>query len=266
MDKTLPRCPVETTLSLISNKWQPLIWCAIYYGKKRFGEISKVVGNISTKVLTTNLRNMEEKQLITRTVFPEIPPRVEYELTELGLSLKPVLYAMVDWGTNYKLQKEGQLPIRTKDGVLIIISYANLDNLDEILKLQYLSYQSEAKLLNNFDIPPLKQTLKEVQNEYEKGTILKVTNDENNIVGSVRGYIESGTLYIGKLIVHPLWQGKGIGTKLLKAIEDFCPHTRCELFTSSKSANNLRLYEQAGYKIFKEQKITTELTFKYLEK
>ena len=148
----------------------------------------------------------------------------------------------------------------------MIITKATKEDLSEILQLQYLSYQSEAILLNNFDIPPLKQTLQEVQNEYDNGTILKVLDDNNRIIGSVRGYIENGTLYIGKLFVHPFWQGKGIGTKLLKEIEHTCPHNRCELFTSSKSAKNLQLYEQVGYEIFKQQEVSNELTFIYLEK
>lgn len=129
-----------------------------------------------------------------------------------------------------------------------------------------MAYQSEAKLLNNFTIPPLKQTLQEIQSEYDKGTILKIIDDNDKIIGSVRGYTENGTLYIGKLFVHPSWQGKGIGTELLKEIERLCPHNHCELYTSSKSTNNLRLYEQVGYKMFKEQEISPELTFIYLEK
>lgn len=129
-----------------------------------------------------------------------------------------------------------------------------------------MAYQSEAKLLNNFTIPPLKQTLQEIQSEYDKGTILKIIDDNDKIIGSVRGYTENGTLYIGKLFVHLSWQVKGIGTELLKEIERLCPHNRCELYTSSKSTNNLRLYEQVGYKMFKEQEISPELTFIYLEK
>lgn len=148
----------------------------------------------------------------------------------------------------------------------MIITKAIKEDMTEILQLQYLAYQSEAKLLNNFDIPPLKQTLQEIQKEYDNGTILKVLDDHDKIIGSVRGYIENSTLYIGKLFVHPLCQGKGIGKKLLQEIERICPHTRCELFTSSKSTNNLRLYEQKGYKIFKVQEISPELTLIHLQK
>lgn len=164
------------------------------------------------------------------------------------------------------VSKKSQPPIWVKDGILMIIIKAKKEDLSEILQLQYLAYQSEAKLLNNFDIPPLKQTLQEVQSEYDRGTILKVLDDNDKIVGSVRGYTENDTLYIGKLFVHPIWQGKGIGTELLKEIERVCPHDRCELFTSSKSANNLRLYEKSGYKIFKEKEVAADLTFIYLEK
>ena len=98
----LPQCPVETTLGLIGNKWKVLIIRDLLTGKKRFGELKKSIGNISQKVLTSNLRDMEQAGLITRTVYPEVPPRVEYELTETGLSLNPVLNSMVTWGTEYK--------------------------------------------------------------------------------------------------------------------------------------------------------------------
>lgn len=262
----LPRCPVETTLLLIDNRWKPLIWCALYYGKKRFGEIRKVVGKVSTKVLTTNLRSMEENGLISRKVFAEVPPRVEYTLTELGLSLKPILYAMVDWGSNYKFNIEGQMPIRTKDGILMIITKATEDDLQTILELQYLAYQSEAKLFNSSDIPPLKQTLQEVKSEYEKGIILKVLDEDNNIIGSARAYCENDIVYIGKLIVHPDWQRKGIGTKLLLEIEHLYPTKRYELFTSTRSTGNIKLYERLGYKAFKEKSINSELKFVYLAK
>lgn len=104
MKKTLPACPVETTLMLISDRWKVLIIRDLLEGTKRFGELKKLVGNISQKVLTANLRAMEESGLLTRKVYAEVPPRVEYTLTETGLSLKPVLDAMVLWGTEYKMK------------------------------------------------------------------------------------------------------------------------------------------------------------------
>ena len=94
MKKELPVCPVETTLMLISNRWKVLIIRDLLDGTKRFGELKRSVGNISQKVLTANLRTMEESGLLTRKVYPEVPPRVEYTLTETGYSLKPILDAM----------------------------------------------------------------------------------------------------------------------------------------------------------------------------
>ena len=101
-EKTLPACPVETTLTLISDKWKVLIIRDLLPGTKRFGELKKSIGGVSQKVLTSQLRQMEESGLLTRTVYPEVPPRVEYALTELGHSLEPVLEAMRDWGEAYK--------------------------------------------------------------------------------------------------------------------------------------------------------------------
>lgn len=105
--KALPACPVETTLTLISDKWKVLIIRDLLSGTKRFGALKKSIGGVSQKVLTAQLRQMEESGLLTRTVYPEVPPRVEYTLTELGYSLKPILDAMWDWGETYKAQKEG---------------------------------------------------------------------------------------------------------------------------------------------------------------
>ena len=102
MDKTLPACPVETTLMLISDRWKVLIIRDLLDGTKRFGELKRSVGNVSQKVLTANLRSMEDSGLLTRKVYAEVPPRVEYTLTETGYSLKPILDAMVAWGTEYK--------------------------------------------------------------------------------------------------------------------------------------------------------------------
>mgnify|MGYP005752678787 FL=1 len=102
--KELPTCPVETTLTLIGNKWKVLIIRDLLQGTKRFGELKKSIGSVSQKVLTSQLRAMEEDGLIHREVYAEVPPRVEYSLTELGWSLKPILDAMVNWGNNYKNQ------------------------------------------------------------------------------------------------------------------------------------------------------------------
>lgn len=102
--KELPVCPVETTLTLIGNKWKVLIMRDLLTGTKRFGELKKSLRSVSQKVLTAQLRAMEEDGLIHREVYAEVPPRVEYSLTELGWSLKPILDAMVIWGNNYKNQ------------------------------------------------------------------------------------------------------------------------------------------------------------------
>lgn len=104
-------CPVETTLSLIENKWKVMIIRDLLDGTKRFGELKKTVGNISQKVLTANLREMEATGLLVRKVYAEVPPRVEYTLTEVGLSLKSVLDAMVIWGNNYKKYNKNFLNI-----------------------------------------------------------------------------------------------------------------------------------------------------------
>lgn len=100
--KNLPACPVETTLTLIGNKWKVLILRDLIPGTKRFGELKKSLGTVSQKVLTAQLRDMEADGLLTRTVYPEVPPRVEYTLTDLGMSLKPILDSMWAWGENYK--------------------------------------------------------------------------------------------------------------------------------------------------------------------
>lgn len=102
MKKELPACPVETTMMLISDRWKVLIIRELLGGTKRFGELKKAIGAISQKVLTAHLRSMEAAGLLTRKVYPEVPPRVEYTLTETGYSLRPVLDAMVAWGTAYK--------------------------------------------------------------------------------------------------------------------------------------------------------------------
>ena len=102
MSKPIPDCPVEMTLQLIGDKWKILILRDLLTGTKRFGELKKSVSGITQKVLTSNLRSMESSGLLTRTVFPEVPPRVEYTLTDVGYSLQPILDSMYNWGDDYK--------------------------------------------------------------------------------------------------------------------------------------------------------------------
>lgn len=102
MERELPMCPVETTLSLISDRWKVLILRDLFTGTKRFGELKKSLAGISQKVLTANLKDMEASGLVDRRAYNEIPPRVEYSLTETGRSLRPVIAAMFDWGMAYK--------------------------------------------------------------------------------------------------------------------------------------------------------------------
>ena len=104
--KELPICPVETTLTLISDKWKVLILRDLMPGTKRFGELRKSIGHVTQKVLTTQLRQMEASGIVIRTVYAEVPPRVEYTLTDLGYSLKPILDAMRNWGEEYKAQQK----------------------------------------------------------------------------------------------------------------------------------------------------------------
>ena len=101
--RSLPRCPVETTLMLLSDKWKVLILRDLQrYGTMRFSALKRSIGSISQKVLTANLRSMEADGLVHREVYAEVPPRVEYSLTETGESLRPVLDAMSVWGRQYQ--------------------------------------------------------------------------------------------------------------------------------------------------------------------
>ena len=146
------------------------------------------------------------------------------------------------------------------------IEKARIDDLDTILKLQYLAYQSEADLFGTRDIPPLKQTLDEVTEEYNNGTILKMTDDNDNIIGSVRAREDGGTVYIGKLMVHPDHQKKGYGSLLLSRIEECFPGKRYELFTSTRSVDNIRLYKKMGYEEYKQDPVSDDLVFVYMQK
>ena len=100
--KDLPKCPVETTLTLLNSKWKFIIIRELLTGTKRFLELKKAVGSITQKVLTKNLREMEEKGLVERKIYAQTPPKVEYTLTDIGYSLAVVLDGMAEWGSAYK--------------------------------------------------------------------------------------------------------------------------------------------------------------------
>ena len=149
---------------------------------------------------------------------------------------------------------------------MCVIKKAERSDLKEILQLQYLAYQSETDLFGSKDIPPLKQTLDEVAEEFNSGVILKMVNENNTIIGSVRAQERDGTVYIGKLMVHPEYRHKGYGTMLLSEIEKCYPDMRYELFTSTRSIDNIRLYQKLGYTIFARKAVNDELEFVYMEK
>ena len=146
------------------------------------------------------------------------------------------------------------------------ICKAEKDDLSEILALQYLAFQSEVKLFKNKEDLPLKQTLDELADELDNGVILKLVSDDNVIIGSVRANTKDGTTHIGKLMVHPDYRCRGFGSKLLTEIENCFPETRYELFTATKSVNNVRLYQKRGYEIFDQKEINDELVFRYMQK
>jgi epoxyqueuosine reductase len=136
---------------------------------------------------------------------------------------------------------------------------------EEILNLQKLAFQSSALIYNDYGIPPLTQTMEEFQKEAKRTVILKIIEDRK-IVGSVRAFEKDGTCYIGKVIVHPDYENKGLGKKLMYAIEKCFEGTRYELFTGHLNEKNLAFYEKLGYKRFKTEMINDKLKLVYLEK
>lgn len=147
-----------------------------------------------------------------------------------------------------------------------MILKAEFGDLEEILQLQYIAYQSEADLFGSRDIPPLKETIEEVREEFNRGIFLKMLDENGKIIGSVRAFEHEGTVYIGKLMIHPDQRLKGFGTMLLNEIENCFPQKRYELFTSTRSKDNIKLYQKLGYSIFDQKKINDELQFVYMEK
>jgi ribosomal protein S18 acetylase RimI-like enzyme len=146
------------------------------------------------------------------------------------------------------------------------IERAKISEAEEILALQKLAYKSEAEIYNDFNIPPLVQTLEGIKKDFGGQFFFKTTIN-GKIVGSVRAYQKNETCYIGRLIVHPDFENQGIGTKLMNEIEKiFSACHRFELFTGDRSKKNLYLYQKLGYKIFKKANITDQTTIVYLEK
>jgi len=148
----------------------------------------------------------------------------------------------------------------------MIVERASIKDAEEILALQKLAYQSEAEIYADYSLRPLTQTTEQMADDFAKQLFLKATIN-GRIVGSVRGYVENGTCYIGRLIVHPDFRNRGIGTRLMKEIERcFSETARYELFTGHRSEGNLRLYRRLGYRSFAEKPVNDRLTLVFLEK
>jgi ribosomal protein S18 acetylase RimI-like enzyme len=148
----------------------------------------------------------------------------------------------------------------------IKIGRAAISDAEEIFALQKLAYRSEAEIYNDFNIPPLVQTLEGIEKDFKDQFFLKAIMN-GRIIGSVRAYTREGTCYIGRLIVHPDFQNRGIGTRMMNEIERiFNTFRRFELFTGDRSERNLYLYQELGYKIFKTAKITDQTNIVFLEK
>lgn len=148
----------------------------------------------------------------------------------------------------------------------VTVEAAGVGDAAEILALQKLAYQSEAELNQDFSIPPLTQTLAEMEAEFERKLVLKALAG-GRIVGSVRACMENGTCAIGRLIVHPEWQNQGVGSRLMQAVEArFAGAGRYELFTSQRSERNIYLYQKLGYRLFRQEDLSDRVTLVYLEK
>lgn len=146
-----------------------------------------------------------------------------------------------------------------------MITQSDLNDAGEILALQKLAYQSEAKLYDDYSIPPLTQTLDDIKAQFHTHIFLKAVNN-SAIIGSVRAFGKDRTCYIGRLIVHPDFQKKGIGKHLMKEIENrFITSERFELFTGTKSKKNILFYQNLGYHIYKYEKLSDAVEFVYLE-
>ena len=146
------------------------------------------------------------------------------------------------------------------------VSTASLDDTPAILALQRLAYESEARLYDDWSIPPLTQLLEQLQAEFQSSLVLKAVKG-NTIVGSVRARLEEGNVHIGRLIVEPNFQRQGIGSALLRAVESAFPSAKqFELFTGSRSEGNVRLYERHGYTITHRRDLSPNITLVFMTK
>jgi len=149
----------------------------------------------------------------------------------------------------------------------MIIEQANIEDAGDILALQKLAYQSEAEIYNDYSIRPLTQSIEEIEAEFVYQIFFKALCDDGKIIGSVRAYLEQGTCFIGRLIVHPDFRNRGIGTSLMHEIEGrFKDAKRFELFTGHLSERNIYLYQKLGYREFKREKFRENLELVYMEK
>jgi ribosomal protein S18 acetylase RimI-like enzyme len=146
------------------------------------------------------------------------------------------------------------------------IEVAKVVDAEAILSLQRKAYQSEAALYQDWSIPPLTETLKDLQSEFGQMTVLKAVATAG-LVGSVRGTVKGSTCAVGRLIVDPKFQRRGIGSQLMRSLELLFPAVaRFELFTGSRSEVNIRLYEHLGYRIFRTQVLSPKVTLVFMEK
>jgi ribosomal protein S18 acetylase RimI-like enzyme len=151
-------------------------------------------------------------------------------------------------------------------GVSMVITQATIADATEVLDLQKLAYQSEAAIYQDYTIAPLMQTLAKITAEMQSRLFLKAVQ-AGKIIGSVRAYLQEGTCYIGRLIVHPAYQNRGLGIALMREIEGCFPQAeRYELFTGHRSKRNQYLYQKLGYRRLRSEEVSEKLTMVFLEK